>query len=493
MFAHPSKSSFSKSRLIGGVAVSLLFAALLGPSTAFSATPQEQQTVFAKSRPKQKCKSKAKRQKGSRGGRRGRGTCAKKNFSSKSASPREIPSIVEHPVGQPLVVGSSGSSAPGRPVEEVAAPVETEPGGGGPTGGSEESSPVELEGSEEAAGESELTEPEAPVEPEPEEPAEPELPEEEPAGGGGGEEPFRFYSPTSFWNSQVAPGAPLDPNSEAIVGAFQREVRAEFNENRGPAINTTSYSVPLYTVPVDQPLVKVTLDTLNAPALQEAFDAVPIPPAAEPASGTDAKLVIWQPATDKLWEFWHASYEADGWHAEWGGATREVSRASGYYGPASWPGAKPWWGDSGASMGVVGGLITLEDLQRGVINHALQIGIPRVRAGVYAWPAQRTDGKSSDPLSLPEGAHLRLDPDLDLSTLQMPYLTRLLAQAAQRYGIYVINGAGSVCFNAEDPTRTATNPYRGPDGYFEGMYPRELLASFPWDHLQLLRMELSGA
>jgi hypothetical protein len=305
--------------------------------------------------------------------------------------------------------------------------------------------------------------------------------------------PHRFYAPTSFWNRKLSPNAPLDPSSGAIVSAFQAEVQAELDGGHGPAINTTEYSVPVYRVPRHEPTQRVTLDRPNAKALQRAFNAVPIPPDAKPASGTDAKLVIWQPSTDKLWEFWRASYEADGWHADWGGATQKVSSATGYYGPESWPGAKPWWGDSGASMGVVGGLITLEDLKRGVINHALQIGIPKVRAGVYAWPAQRTDGKSTDPLSLPEGAHLRLDPSLDLSSLKMPYLTRLMAQAAQRYGIYVINGAGSVCFNAEDPTRLATNPYRGPDGYFEGMYPRELLASFPWDHLQLLRMELSGA
>jgi hypothetical protein len=72
----------------------------------------------------------------------------------------------------------------------------------------------------------------------------------------------------------------------------------------------------------------------------------------------------------------------------------------------------------------------------------------------------------------------------------MPPLTRLIAQAAQRYGIVVNNSAKSVCFYAEDPTRTGTDPYRGPGGYFEGSYPRELLSSFPWDHLRLLGMEL---
>src|SRR4029077_19466364 len=106
--------------------------------------------------------------------------------------------------------------------------------------------------------------------------------------------------------------------------------------------------------------------------------------------------------------------------ASWGGATQNVSTASGLPDPASWPGAQPWWGTSACSMGIVGGLITFEDLEMGEINHALQIAIPNVRAGVYSSPALRTDGATNDPLALPEGAHLRLDPDLDLEALNLP-------------------------------------------------------------------------
>ncbi len=314
----------------------------------------------------------------------------------------------------------------------------------------------------------------------------PEPVEDEPA------EPHRFYAGTSYWNTPLPADAPLDPSSEALMGAFRAEIASEFENHLGPSINTTEWSVPLYRVSADQPLEKVTLNTPNAPALQDAFERVPIPPNAKPAAGTDATLVIWQPATDKVWEFWRASHEANGWHADWGGATRNVSEASGYYGPDSWPGAKPWWGDSSTSLGVIGGLITLEDLERGVINHALQIAIPNARAGVWAWPAQRTDGNSEDPLSLPEGAHLRLDPNLDLSKLQMPRLTRMIAKAAQRYGIFVNNRSHGISFYAEDPTRTGTEPYRGSTGNFEGMSPRELLSYFPWEHLQLLRMSFSG-
>jgi hypothetical protein len=304
--------------------------------------------------------------------------------------------------------------------------------------------------------------------------------------------PFRFFSPTSFWNEVLPVDAPLDPSSAAVVGAFDEVIAAEEGQAKaGPWINTTSYSVPVYTVPGDQPTVVVRLVDHNPDAaLSSAWSAVPLPPEARPSVGTDGELVVWQPSTDRLWEFWRLEHAASSWQASWGGAMRNVSSGVGVFGPRVWPGAETWWGASASSLSLVGGLISLEDLATGQINHALSMSIPDVRAGVYASPAQRSDGKSNDPLSLPEGAHLRLNPNLDLATLHLPRLTLMIAKAAQRYGLIVRDGAGVVTFQAQDPEPTGTEPYMGPDGYFEGKYPNQLLASFPWSQLELLKMEL---
>lgn len=303
--------------------------------------------------------------------------------------------------------------------------------------------------------------------------------------------PFRFFSAASFWNQPLPADAPLDPSSSAAVGAFNEEMAKEMEANRDPFVNTTEWSVPVYTVPADQPTVKVTLERASrCPALQTAWDAVPLPADAKPAAGRDKHLVLWQPSTDRLWEFWHLEQSAEGWQAAWGGAIQDASSASGAYGPEAWPGATIWWGASASSLSIAGGLITLEDLELGQINHALAMAIPEPRAGVYASPAQRTDGNSSEPLSLPEGAHLRLDPNLDLAALHLPRFTLMMSEAAQRYGIVVRDKSSEVTFYAQDPTPTGRNPYNGPHGYFEGKSPKELLASFPWHHLQLLKMGL---
>lgn len=302
---------------------------------------------------------------------------------------------------------------------------------------------------------------------------------------------FRFFSPTSIWNEPVAAASPLDPDSASIVTALESLVGSELAAKTGPSINTTESSVPLYTVPADQPTVPVELQSgFAAPALRSAWSAVPVPPDTQPARGNDRHLVVWQPSTDRLWEFWEMNRDGDAWEAGWGGAMLHASESSGVYDSASWPGATRFWGASASSLSIAGGLITLEDLERGRIDHALSMSVPNVRAGVYSSPAQRGDGKSADPLALPEGAHLRIDPDLDLGRLHLPGVTLMLAEAAQRYGIFVRDGARSVTFQAQDPTPTGSDPYRGPDGFWEGSYPRAILAAFPWSHLQLLQMDL---
>jgi len=281
----------------------------------------------------------------------------------------------------------------------------------------------------------------------------------------------------------------LDPNSAAIVRAFAQQAAEEGPKNE-LNIDTNWWSVPVYTVPTTQPTVRV-IENKPKPTLemQAAWEAVPVPANALPANGTDKHLVVWQPSTDKLWEFFQFERTANGPQAVWGGAMEKASQNAGVYDATAWPGAKPYWGASASSLSIVGGLMTLEDLEKGQINHALALSIPNPSV-FFASPAQRTDGTSIEPLALPEGAHLRLDPTLNIATLHLPHMVQLMAEAAQRYGIIVRDKAKNINFYGQDPTPTGTDPYHGKEGYYEGSCACRILESFPWSHLQLLKMEL---
>jgi hypothetical protein len=167
-----------------------------------------------------------------------------------------------------------------------------------------------------------------------------------------------------------------------------------------------------------------------------------------------------------------------------------VSTNIGVYGPRAWPGATTAWGVTASSFPLVAGVIRIDELERGQIDHALALSLPTVRTGTFAAPAERTDGDDPSPTALPEGARLRLDPHLNLNAIRMPRLTRLMAEAAQRYGIIVRDYGANIAFSAQDPEPGLTNPFGGASGFFGGQYPNELLRNFPWSHLQVLRMQL---
>jgi hypothetical protein len=303
-----------------------------------------------------------------------------------------------------------------------------------------------------------------------------------------------LFSPGSVWNEPVLADAPIDPQSPALVSALAAAAAREQAAGIGPGIDSTSSSTPIYVAGATQPHVYVHLsypDLSWRKSLQAAFVSVPIPVGAKAAAGPDEIMTVFQPSTNRLWEFFHMREENGVWHAAWGGAVQDVSQSPGYYTRSSWPGSAPNWGATASSLSLAGGTMTIAELRAGQIDHALFMSLPFARAGWYASPAQRTDGKSTEADSIPEGARLRLSPGLDIPALHLPRFTEMMALAAQRYGILIGNQTHQgIALYAEDPTPTGSNPYAGPNGLYEGSYPRKLLASFPWSSLEVVKMEL---
>jgi hypothetical protein len=309
----------------------------------------------------------------------------------------------------------------------------------------------------------------------------------------------QLFNPNSVWNAPLPSDAPLDPSSSARIAAFNSDIQRQMQLKIGPWISERSNSTPFYVVGTDQPKVRVTLDSSSVGALKLRSllaSGVPIPDGAKAAAGVDAHLTVYQPSTDTMWEFWHATLESDGWHADWAGAMQNVSTNPGYYSNVAWGGLdalQGWdWGSTASSLPMMGGVATIAELRSGHIDHALAINVPTPCVGWFSWPAQQTDGTATDGSTcMLEGAHMRLDPKLDLSKLNLPPVTRMFAEAAQKYGLIVRDrtGAGKdTTFFGEDPTPTGTDPYRGAGGFYGGLTAREVASRFPWDSLQLLKM-----
>jgi hypothetical protein len=300
-----------------------------------------------------------------------------------------------------------------------------------------------------------------------------------------------WLAPDSIFNAPIARTALVDPASAAYVRRLAREA------HRAATINALRWSTPVYRVGADQPGVRVQLDTPNAPDLQARLEHVPLPADARAATGTDGNVVVVQASSDTAWELWRMRRDAGGAvHARWAGVVNPLSQHSGVFHDVPDAAGGGWrerwfWGVTAAKLVKLGGLLTARELASGRIEHALAIATPNPRARLFAVPAQGTDGDGAAGDTLPEGARLRLDPSLDIDTLGLPPLTRALAEAAQRYGLVVNNRTGStVAFYSEDPKGLGFDPY--PE-IFRGTSPWQVAHAFPWDRLQVLRMQLRSA
>jgi hypothetical protein len=292
----------------------------------------------------------------------------------------------------------------------------------------------------------------------------------------------RPFASTSVWNQPLKTDLRPTRASQRLVTGLETQV-GRF----GATIATTAYSTPVYRVSANQQRVRVHLDRPVYPgtspdALDQAFRAVPIPPGAHSAAGSDGHMVIWQRSTDTMWEFWHARIVEGRWYAGWGGRIRHLSASPGYY-----AGRFNDWGATATSLPLLGGLMTPRELQSGHIHHALAIAVPVVAAMPVVWPAQRTDGRSRASFAIPEGTRFRLRSNVDLEAMHLSPPALAIAEAVQRYGMIVRDGGGAVAFYAEAPKHGQTNPYVLSAGPFAGLAPWQILARFPWQDLEVVK------
>ncbi len=293
-----------------------------------------------------------------------------------------------------------------------------------------------------------------------------------PALGTATQQPF---AADSVWNTALPDDVAPAANSKLLVDSFNQQ----WKDNYGTVnLNTDDYSIPIYRVPKDQATVAVSIRSeCNADdGLTAQLRNVPIPPGARPADGMDSSLTVWQPSTDTSWELWRAQRADDGsWSTCWGGRTEHVSQSNGVF---PYP-----YGVAATGMSYLGGATKVSELQAGVIDHALAVNVVKTSRGQVA-PANRNDGDSDDADAIPEGTRFRLDPSVDIATLGLPKGGVAIAQALQKYGMYVTDKAGAVVLMGED-----SSPYVAagqPDPYqavFDGQPAYEVLAKIPWDRM----------
>jgi hypothetical protein len=326
--------------------------------------------------------------------------------------------------------------------------------------------------------------------------------------------PGREFAADSYVHRVLPPDAPIDPKSAAYAAEIRRLIDTHYGHAE---VNIDGNTPEIHVVSADQPTVTVRYRVWNRPGarfapLQEQWMAVPLPDGFQPARGDDHEAVIYQPSTGRMWEFWamrktggstvdSRGRRVEEWGAQWGGRMDGIGGNPGYW--ETTKAAGHTFGTTASGIPFLAGLLTVDELRRGEINHVVGFALPESAAGRFLHPAQRTDGRSGNPDAIPQGTIFRLPADLDLDRLALDPFARMIARAVQRHGMILWDTSGVVGFRAENPgTRLPEgHPYWKAGGILRcpaeaasrpghpaiyQCWPPGRLQNFPWDRLQAL-------
>ena len=289
-----------------------------------------------------------------------------------------------------------------------------------------------------------------------------------PAAGGSGPltaftgETGRPFAADSAWNTRL-PGDPvIDANSAAMVAAITPRGRAY--------ANIYEFGDPVFTADASTPTATVECTEKWGPCDLEDRP-LRIPLEARPTTGSDGRVIVVDLVDRTSCDFWQAvRVSATRWTASWGTCGSLDGDGRG--------------GATGAGVNALTGVVRTYEMRDLEIPHALSVATNNSCAGEYRYPASKTDGWSSRPDCIPEGARLQLDPSIDIDAI--PGITpgeKAVARALQTYGAINRDNSGSpLCISFETPIGEA-DPYPAA-GFGWDYYD---MPHIPWDRLRVLR------
>jgi hypothetical protein len=283
-----------------------------------------------------------------------------------------------------------------------------------------------------------------------------------PSGVGTLASPFGDSSP---WRQAIPSNAPLDPNSAAMISGVQAD--------RALHANLVEYGIPIYAANRDTPTHAVSCTQVSYGICPFAGWPVAIPDGAKPNSGSDGVLVTVEEDSGIIFEFWRATHDGDKWTTAFAGINS--LRGSGWGGAAT---------GSGASR--LAGVVRVDEIAAGEIPHALALQSSNA-CSTFRPPALKSDGNSTRPDCIPEGARLQLDPSLDLDALNLKPGELAVARAMQRYGGYLMDVADaslSASFELDRETPDELGKTYSDAGF---RWDYDAMENVPWDKLRVLK------
>lgn len=162
---------------------------------------------------------------------------------------------------------------------------------------------------------------------------------------------------------------------------------------------------------------------------------VRVPAGAVPPPESDGHMVVVQPDGRAL-ELYSAVVLSDG---------TLVSQQYSFTDALGGMGVGPENGRRASMIPSYAGIITDMDMRRGRIEHALALLVPAsMLTTAFVWPALAFDSRPNYTGTVPMGGRLALPPDIQVPNMRLKTdFGRMVARAAQDYGMYVVDRGGS--------------------------------------------------
>lgn len=240
-----------------------------------------------------------------------------------------------------------------------------------------------------------------------------------------------IFPATNVWNRPIAK-LPVAKNSTAIIKHIGPSIglHPDFGSYAG-------YGIPYNVVDSSTSMVKIVSFEY---ASQSDKGPYPIPGHPKIEAGSDHHMLIVDKSNCKLYELWAAKKTSKGWKAGSGAIWNLRSNA---LRPAGWTSA------DAAGLPILPGLVRRDEVESGVINHALRVTVPDTRTS-YVYPARHEAGDTGNKNYPPMGLRLRLKASVSLSSFSKE--DQVLLQAMKTYGIIIAdNGSPWYISGVSDP------------------------------------------
>jgi hypothetical protein len=240
-----------------------------------------------------------------------------------------------------------------------------------------------------------------------------------------GAEACPLFPADNYWHADVR-GLDVHPRSAQWLAAMGGPDR-RLHPDLGPDGDGVPYGIPYAVVgsSIAKVAVRFQYHAESDPGPYPFGPSIPI------ERGSDRHALVIDRDSCRLYELFDASWN-NGAPTAGSGAVWDLR--SNALRPRGWTSA------DAAGLPILPGLLRLDEVRSGRIDHALRITASRTDRS-FLWPARHHAGAASDPSLPPMGAWFRMRADVDISAFHPE--TQVILRAMQTHGVVVADNGSN--------------------------------------------------